>query len=179
MADSKQRVKSDLSVLHNVQKDAPNILFIIERSKNKNIVVYEAKLAAEGKLDTNYPIEAYWLDIDPAYVAANRKKGIMTDRSELNMIESKFAYGLSVQPTGKENEYKVTLVAVPSRTIILHIDADGEPKARIIIDGKECHFKKIYVDSTDRFMMTPKVNFVELHGVHFDSGDTIVEKIIP
>lgn len=48
----------------------------------QNIVVYEALKKGEA-LDANKPVDVYWLDIDPAYVAANRKKGIMTDRSEV------------------------------------------------------------------------------------------------
>lgn len=70
----------------------PNIAFIVERSKNKNIVVYEG-LVKDGKIDPAKPLDVYWLDIDPVNVKNNRAKGQKHDRSELGMIESKMAYG--------------------------------------------------------------------------------------
>jgi len=36
-------------------------LFIIERSKNANIVHYDAQLTASGKLDPNEPVIVYWV----------------------------------------------------------------------------------------------------------------------
>lgn len=70
----------------------PNILFIISRSKNKNIVVYEAKMEG-GTIKASDPIDAYWLDIDPEYVEKARAKGVESDRVDLNMIERNMAYG--------------------------------------------------------------------------------------
>ena len=36
-------------------------LFVIERSVNANVVVYEAVQDAEGRFDPVHPIRAYWL----------------------------------------------------------------------------------------------------------------------
>src|SRR4051794_9480122 len=49
----------------------------------QNIVVYEALKSADGHLDDKKPVDVYWLDIDPAYVAAARKKGNNSDRNEV------------------------------------------------------------------------------------------------
>jgi hypothetical protein len=56
------------------------------------VVVYEAKHAG-GKFDAAAPCAVYWMDIEPEYVKANRAKGIMSDRSDLGMMESSMAYG--------------------------------------------------------------------------------------
>jgi hypothetical protein len=88
--------------------DKENIFLFVERSLNKNIVVYESILEQpEGGagplsnhnvgLSLSEPVKAYWLDIDPAYVEKRRKKGVMTDVEELNFIEKKMAYGLSAE----------------------------------------------------------------------------------
>jgi hypothetical protein len=36
-------------------------LFIVERSKNANVVHYDARLTADGKLDPKEPVTAYWV----------------------------------------------------------------------------------------------------------------------
>ena len=58
------------SNLNEVKSSNPNILFAIARSKNKNMVMYEAKM--EGDKLAATPLEGYWLDIDPEYQAAAR-----------------------------------------------------------------------------------------------------------
>lgn len=75
--------------------DKPSICMYIERSKNKNVVVYEAVPAASdaSKVESIHP---YWLDIDPDYVAKNRAKGKQDDAEELNFIEKRMAYGVEV-----------------------------------------------------------------------------------
>ena len=59
----------------------------------QNIVVYEAKVTAEGKVNESDPMDAYWYDIDPEYTKKRRAKGDMTDRVELGMVERRMAYG--------------------------------------------------------------------------------------
>ena len=49
--------------------------------------MYEALKNASGALDAAKPIDVYWLDIDPAYVAAARKKGVMTDKQPVSRTE--------------------------------------------------------------------------------------------
>lgn len=102
------------------EDDEKNIMLFIERNKNKNVVVYRAMLSEAStvgknaerlneddaiaarktlKFNDKEPLDAFWLDIDPAYVASNRKNGVMTNRCELNMIDRKMAYGVHVNST--------------------------------------------------------------------------------
>ena len=53
-------------------------LFIIERSKNANVVHYDARLTADGKLDPKEPVIAYWV-----LLAGNGR------REKLSWIEKK------------------------------------------------------------------------------------------
>ena len=57
-------------------------LFIIERSKNTNVVHYDARLTADGKLDPEEPVIAYYV-----MLAEDGR------RKELSWIEKKMAYG--------------------------------------------------------------------------------------
>ena len=73
------------------QIDKETVLFWIERSKNKNIVVYEAE-KTEDTLDHYNNVVGYWLKIEPSYVAKNRQKGKKDDRVEINMVEKKVCF---------------------------------------------------------------------------------------
>eukprot|EP00758_Cryptobia_borreli_P006688 Tbor_TRINITY_DN5189_c2_g4::TRINITY_DN5189_c2_g4_i2::g.25909::m.25909 len=79
--------------------DEYGIALFIERNKNKNVVCYKGVLHEKNeKKDNKLSIDAYWLDIDPAYIAAKVKKGKknIIHRSELNFIERTMAYGVGV-----------------------------------------------------------------------------------
>jgi len=77
-------------------------LFIIERSKNANVVHYDARLTADGKLDPKQPVIAYWIML--------AKEG---RREELSWIEKKKAHGFHIKPDPSVNGYKMTVVAAP------------------------------------------------------------------
>jgi Domain of unknown function (DUF4833) len=193
MAGGMSDASSQLSQLRSV---SPNILFIIARSKNANIVVYEAKMvgavsgsggasssssggrAAEPQLDSSEPVIVYWLDIDPAYQKENRRKGVMSDRSELGSVEKRFAYGLSSQPMpGKTGSYAVKLVAFPDRVVVVRYDATlHRPVAFMQINGRQCQLERIYVSATDNFIGLPTVHYVDVTGID-DSGQHVTERI--
>ena len=45
----------------------PGVVLVIARSKNENVVVYEAMMDGD-RLRESDTCDAYWLDIDPDYV---------------------------------------------------------------------------------------------------------------
>src|SRR3972149_1101371 len=83
-----------------------NPLFIIQRSKNANVVHYDAQLTADGKLDPKEPVIAYWVML--------AKDG---RREELNWIEKKKAYGFDIKPDPSGNGYRMTVGACPKRGV--------------------------------------------------------------
>ncbi len=167
---------SILRQLSDLRVSSPNILFFIARSKNANIVVYEANVK-DGKLDPKDPVTVYWLDIDPEYVKKNRAKGVMTDRSELNTLEKQFAYGLSSESAGN-GKYKISLVAFKERPVYVDYDsASNKLTCQMQINGSMSDLYRVFINATDRMIGLPKVNFVELTGVD-GSGNGIQEKII-
>lgn len=121
----------------------------------------------------------YWLDLDPEYVKKARAAGKEDDRVDLNMFEKQFAYGLSCAAAEKEGEYTVNLVALPARALTLYLKEDGTAAARLEINGRSADLFKIFVDSTDRWVGPPKVNFVELYGDDRETGEALVERLHP
>ncbi len=81
-------------------------LFIIERSKNANVVHYAARLTADGKLDTKEPVIVYCV------LRAEDGR-----RKKLSWIEKKKAYGFTIRPDLSVNGYKMTLIAAPEHQI--------------------------------------------------------------
>ena len=131
------------------------VLFILQRKKNENSVIYEAKM--EGvKFAAKEQAEAYWLDVSPDAIEKARKKGKMDDRCDLIWLEKSMAYGLSTKPApGRDGCFMLTLVALPKYEIVLVV-IDGQPMAETTISGKKCYLKRIWVESEETWT-TPKV----------------------
>ena len=140
-------------------------LFIIERSKNANVVHYDARLTAAGEIDTNEPVIAYWVML-------------ATDghREKLNWIEKKKAYGFHIKPDPSVNGYKMTLVAVPQGQITVKKDGDTI-RAELVIDGSPAVLEKIYINASDG-LLGPKVHYIELHGKDIKTGEKRFQKIV-
>ena len=141
-------------------------LFIIERSKNANVVHYDARLNADGKLDPKEPVIAYWI-----MLAEDGR------REDLNWIEKKKAYGFDIKPDPSGNGYKMTVVAAPDRPITVRKEGDAAC-AELVIDGRPAVLEKMYINSADG-LTGPKVRYIELHGKDVKTGEKRYEKIVP
>jgi hypothetical protein len=168
---AKQEEKKPSPVLES-KKDTPaaeakkktQSLFIIERSKNANVVHYDARLTDANELDPNEPVIAYWIML--------AKDG---HKEELNWIEKKKAYGFSVKPDPSVNGYKLTVVSVPGQPITIRKTGDTV-RAELVIAGQPCIFEKMYINATDH-LLGPKVHSVELYGKDLKTGEKRHEKI--
>lgn len=141
-------------------------LFIIERSKNANVVHYDARLTADGELDPNEPVIAYWI-----LLAEDGR------REELNWIEKKKAYGFHIKSDPSANGYKMTVAAVPEGQITVSRDGDAV-RAELVIDGRPAVLEKIYIHAADG-LLGPKVSYIELHGKDLKTEEKRYQKIVP
>jgi hypothetical protein len=80
------------NLVDDIRKQCPNIFMVCMRNKNRNVVVYEARIS-ENKTLLDPPITAYWLILEPSYQEPRRKSGITHDREELAYIDHMFAWG--------------------------------------------------------------------------------------
>jgi hypothetical protein len=140
-------------------------LFIIERSKNANVVRYDARLTAGGELDPNRPVIAYWI-----LLAEDGR------REELNLIEKKMAYGFHIEPDHSVNGYRMTIVALPQGQITVRKDGDAI-RAELVIDGRPAVLEKIYISASDG-LLGPKVHYIELYGKDLGTGEKRYHKIV-
>jgi predicted small lipoprotein YifL len=142
------------------------LLFIIERSKNANVVNYDARLTTDGKLDPKEPVVAYWV-----LLAEDGR------REELSWIEKKKAYGFTIKPDPSVKGYKMTLVAAPERQITVKKEKDAV-RAEAVIDGRPAVLEKMYINASDG-LTGPKVHYIEVYGKDLQTGEKRREKMVP
>lgn len=140
-------------------------LFVIERSKNANIVRYDACLTADGVLDSKEPVKVYWI-----LLAEDGR------HEKLSLVEWK-GYGFNIKRDALEKSWVMTLEVYQKREIIVR-QTGTVVRAEIVIDGKPSILEKLYINSTEgRFL--PTVNYVELFGKDLETGEKRYEKLLP
>ena len=169
------------------EDDKPTIALYFERNKNANLVVFDmksvsspenggAKLAAE-------PVDAYWLDLEPSYMAKSRAKGKTDNREELNFIDRWQAYGAKAKEV-KAHDAVLEFVALPKKVLTLHLEKDTETGNWVpIVRGKigdtdNCIIERIYVQADEQAWI-PSVLHIDMHGLHPDTLAPITERIKP
>jgi hypothetical protein len=143
-------------------KKAP--LFRIERSKNKNIVQYNACLLQNNSISDSNPVEAYW-------VLTNGQK------EELNIVESKQAYGIESKEKLGENKFRILLAALKDRELIIQ-KTKGGYKALVRINGTPSILERVYVNS-EEVIGLPKVHYIDLFGRILQTNRPVKERITP
>ena len=149
-----------------VQAQATKPLFIIERSKNANVVHYDARLTPKGRLDPAEPVIVYWI-----MLAEDGR------REPLNWIERQKAYGFKIQAEKRGQVYRMRLMAYPEREIRIYQN-ETRVVAEMRIDGNPALLQRIYIASTEARPL-PKVEYVELFGRDLNSNEERYEKIVP
>lgn len=151
-----------LSYADDGSDNSDNRLFHIERSKNRNIVCYDANLNNDA-LDKSHPMDVYWINHE-------EKDG---KKSGLTSIQRKMAFGYKVVSKGIDSAC-IAINACPDREI--KINKSGEKYQCIVdINDEIAVLKKIFVKTKDNNSL--KVEYVELTGVDLNSGKMINEKI--
>jgi len=143
-----------------------HLLFLIERSKNANVVHYDARITTDGKLDPKEPVMAYWV-----LLAEDGR------REELSWIEKKKAYGFDIKPDPSVNGYKMSLVAAPQLQITVKKAGDAI-RAEGVIGGQPAVLEKIYINASDG-LTGPKVHYIMLYGKDLKTGGKLSQKIVP
>ncbi len=143
-----------------------NLLFFIQRNKNKNTIVYDFNMA-NGEFVKSKPIDVYWL----RYGSGKPVRG------ELNWLQRTFAFGYNHKKDSTGKGYLITLTAYDGRKIHLEKNSAGKPVATMTINGKYCQLVNIWVYADERSSW-PSVFHVDLIGRDMFTGKTEFERII-
>jgi hypothetical protein len=137
-------------------------LFFIARSKNANIVRYDALLDSNGKLMPARPIDAYWVLL--------AKDG---SREELGALDKR-AYGYKCTADKNSSGFQLIVQSFASRPIKVY-QSGSIARAEIIINGAPAYLEKIFISASNGFI--PKVYSIELYGKDIKLGTPVYEKI--
>jgi hypothetical protein len=141
-------------------------LFTIQRSKNTNVVQYDAQLTPTGRLDPKEPVIAYWI-----MLAEDGRK------QQLMWIEKEMAYGFKAKYEAEGDIVIMAMVADIRRKVKVY-DTGGRYRAETLIDGRPAFVEKIYIKSIEGDAL-PRVEYVELSGQDIETGDDRYERMIP
>ncbi|TMW67453.1 hypothetical protein Poli38472_011073 [Pythium oligandrum] len=158
-------------------------LFIFERSKNAQLVVYTANYADKEKrlLDDKWPLDINWQSFGWTAQPTTNGTGVM---------ERKLAWGYSHKALDGSNndqalvtgasygsQFQVTLNALPSRAAHLYFDAKGRLILQTTINETPSRLWKIYVCTNNSMAFIPKVLYVDLYGTSVETGQETYERI--
>jgi len=138
-------------------------LFIIERSKNANIVEYDANIDPQGNIHSEQPIHACWkLLAEDGRIA------------ELSLFEQK-AYGFNCTYDRTTGEYQLVINSFKERKIKVYKE-DNTVRAETIINGKPAYLERVYIKA-EQSVLLPSVKYLELYGKDKALGTLLYEKI--
>jgi len=147
-----------------------NMLFYLQRTVDYNTVIYELNYDKTGKINSEAPLKAYWIDYEDGGKI-----------SQLTYVQNKLAYGIESRLIDKAKEmFIISLVSYKKKTFTLRKhDQKGTHHVFAKLNGKEVILQKIFVNITGGTYLKPKVKDISLTGIDIISGEEIVEIVIP
>lgn len=133
-----------------VPEDAGQVLYL-QRSTNRNTVVYAARFDAEGRLDPQAPLTIYW-----------RRYEEQGQARALKIVEREFAYGLRTKPAPEAGSYSVSFRAVPGLQMILRQNAPFEAALYATDGDRVLRLRYGYIEAIDGLI--PEVVEVRIFG---------------
>jgi hypothetical protein len=155
-----------LAAAASAEEAATAPLFRIERSKNANIVQYDARLSPAGNLDPEEPVVAYWI-----------RRAEDGRRRELKWIERKLAYGFKAHYDAATDTATLDLVADIRRQVRVSA-RNGAYRAVTPIAGRPAFLEKLFIES-DESGTLPKVVHIDFSGTDVETGEERYERFDP
>jgi hypothetical protein len=141
-------------------------VFKIERSKNANIIQYDAQIGPNGKLDASEPVVGYWIRL--------AEQG---QRQELSWVQREFAFGFDAEYDPASDSVSMELAVDIGRSISVIRDGDNY-RAISTIDGVAAFLDKVYINAhKNGFFFT--VEYIDIFGTDVNTGEERVERFVP
>jgi hypothetical protein len=141
-------------------------LFKIERSKNANIIQYDARSGPDGKLLKNDPIVGYWIRLN--------EQG---QRMELTWVQKTFAFGFKTRLAKDRQSAEMDMVADLGAPVSVIREGD-DYRATIPIEEKTSYLDRIYIKASGKGTKVD-VEYVETFGRDMETGEERYQKIVP
>ena len=144
------------------------MLFYLQRSHNRNTIIYELNSLPDGRVNTEKPVNIYWI----RYEEGGRK-------AELSFLQSR-AFGVKCRVSDKaEVCFILHFNYFDRREIVLSRTEAGDYKAFVSINHEMAELVSSFIKSENNSFGIPlSFKFIEFHGISAISGKIISEKII-
>jgi hypothetical protein len=144
-----------------------NTLFYVQRDPNANTVMYDLNTNANGTLDVENPLHVYWI-----------KYNEHGQKEELNYIQRKFAYGVTVKQKDGD-DYDIRFVSYKKFPMSLMKDVDGKYHIFALIANKQIILKNLFVRVEGGSFWIPNILYVEVKGTDPLTGKEITDRFKP
>jgi hypothetical protein len=144
-----------------------NMLFYVQRDPDANTVVYTLNQSAQGIVNADKPIQAFWI----RYAEDGKRKN-------LTYIQNKFAYGLNTRKLAEDN-FEIRFAAYDKLALYLRRGADGNYQVHTTISRKEAILDHVFVRIEGGTFWVPKVLYVELKGREAATGKLVSGRFKP
>lgn len=153
-----------------VPKMTKDLLFYIQRTHNKNTIMYTVNYNKDSTINEKEPVKVYWIRYsDNGEIAP------------LSYIQKNYAYGIESQMTDvTKKSFKLNLVSYKKRAIyLMRSEVDKHYHAYVIMDNKLVYLSKAFAKIEGGTFWVPHITYVELTGKDSMTGKKLTEKIIP
>jgi len=145
------------------------MLFYLQRSHNKNTIIYDINTLPDGSLDKDNPIKIYWI----RYEEDGRK-------AELSYIQKK-AFGIQHKLVDKaKGSIVLQFNKFKNRDIFLFKSSSGKYQAYMKINNELAEFTSAYLNTVNNSLGIPiTVKYIEFNGISSKNKKNISETYIP
>jgi hypothetical protein len=144
-----------------------NILFKMERNKDKDVIYYEIVVNSDGRLNTTEPIRVFWV-----------RKSQNNKVEPLTRVQRNYSYGLKFLET-TPNRARFQFMASDERTFIVQKNHQGEFRVFTQSNNKLMELQKIFVHFNGGTFWVPIIQRIDIHLKDSRSLQTIVEAFNP
>lgn len=146
-----------------------NMLFYLQRSIDRNTVIYEVNFEPSGDLNTKDPVKVYWIDFESG-----------AKKSSLTFVQSKFAYGIETMLLNEaKGIYQLALVSYKKIKLYLTPVGKRHYQVHTTIANKQAVLDRVFVNITGGTYFKPVISFIELDGKDLKTGALLSEQIKP
>ncbi len=147
-----------------------NRLFYVQRTLNKNTIIYDINYNQDSTINQKNPVKIYWVRYPD--------KG---EVEPLSYIQNKYAYGVETALIDTSKMiFKMNFVSYKKRDIyLIKSRSDKNYRSCMTINGKLSYLVKVFVKIEGGTFWFPHITEVEITGADINSGKIVKEKFKP
>lgn len=147
-----------------------NMLFYVQRSINKNTIIYELNVNAKDELNEDEPIKIYWINYSGK-----------SDKESLNYIQRKYAYGIESKLIDADKKtFSFNFVSYKKKQLFLiKSPVDKKYKVFSYFNNKFVIVNHIYIHIEGGAFWTPKIKYIDVSVKDPAKNEEYVERVIP